>query len=352
MEINIQEIAAKAFLGNTIHAYSIAILIVVGAVVLAKISRYVLEHKLAKWANQTENKIDDLVVDVLLRPVVFLITIFGVYIAIDYLVFPEGVEKWIKVFLQVLIAFKVTASVSYLTALLIDYYFDKNKSLKHNTNLRVMSKVMVKVLLWIMVFILVVTNLGYNLNSLIASLGIGGVAIALAVKGTLEDVFSSVSIYLDRPFQIGDYIVIGDKKGTVKSIGMKTTRLQTLQGEELVVPNAVLTGKEVQNFRKMKKRRNSFQIGILYETPLKQVKKVPEIIKEVIDKQEKAEFARAHFSTFGDFSLIYDIVYTVDTGDYAEFMDIQQAINLEIMTRFEKEKIEFAYPTQKVFVSK
>ena len=350
--MDLSTFVAQVYFGNTVQAYAIAISIVVGARIVARLAKFILESKLAKLAMRTVNKADDLVVDVLLRPVIFLITIFGVYVAIDYLIFPEGADKWIKVFLQILIAFKLTASISYITSLVIDFYFDKEKNLKNNTNLRVMSKVGVKVLLWVIVFILVVTNLGYNLNSLIAGFGIGGVAIALAVQGILGDLFSSISIYIDRPFQIGDYIVIGSKKGTVKSIGLKTTRIKTLQGEELVVPNAILTSTEVENFRKMKKRRISFEIGILYETPLEKVKKIPEMIEKIIIKQEKTTFDRAHFSTFGDFSLIYGIVYFVDSGEYKEYLDIQQSINIELMEQFEKEKIEFAYPTQKVFVAK
>ncbi len=345
-------ILSQVYFENSVQTYLIALGIVIGARIIAKIAKYILENKLAQWAKKTENKIDDLIVDVLLRPVAFLITIFGVYIAVDFIFLPEGLEKWLKVFLQILIALKVTASLSYLLSLIIDYYFDNNCNLKDNTNLRAMSKIAVKILLWIIVFILVVTNLGYNLNSLIAGLGIGGVAIALAVKGILEDIFSSASIYIDRPFQIGDYIIFGTDSGTVKSIGMKTTRLQTLQGEELVIPNASLTSNNIQNFRKLKKRRVSFQIGILYETPLAKVKKLPETIEKIIENQDNATFDRAFFTTFGDFSLIYEIVYYVDSGDIKEYLAVQQSINFELMNKFEKEKIEFAYPTQKVFVAK
>jgi len=343
---------SEIYFGNTVQAYLTAVGIVLGALIIAKIAKFILENRLIKWAEKTKNKMDDLVIDVLLRPIVFLITIFGVYLAVDYLVFPESTEKWIKVILQIVIAFKLTASVSYLCSLIIDFYFEKTRSLKSNTNLRVMSKVAIKILLWMVVFISVITNLGYDLNSLIAGLGIGGVAIALAVKGILEDLFSSVSIYLDRPFQIGDYIVLGTESGTVKSIGMKTTRLKTLQGEELVVPNATLTSTNIQNFRKLRKRRVAFQIGILYETPLATVKKVPEIIQKIIDKQENATFDRAFLTTLGDFSLIYDVVYYVDSGDMKEYLSVQQLINFAVMDKFEKEKIEFAYPTQKVFVAK
>lgn len=343
---------SQVYFGNTVQAYAIALGIVLSSVLIAKIAKFILENKLVKWAEKTKHKIGKLVVDILLRPLVFLITIIGVYIAVDYLFLPASIEKWIKAFFQILIALKLTSSVSYLIGLLIDYYFDQHKHLHNNTNLRAISKVTVRVLLWVSIFIVVVTNLGYNLNSLLAGLGIGGVAIAFAVQGILQDLFSSVSIYIDRPFQIGDYIVVGEKKGTVQSIGMKTTRIKTLQGEELVIPNAMLTGKEIENFRKMQERRIVFLFGIVYETPLAKLKKIPKMIEEIVVKHENARFDRAHFTTFGDFSLNFEVVYFINSAEYNDYMDLQQAINFELMEQFEKEKIEFAYPTQKVLVAR
>ena len=342
----------QEYFGNTIENYLIALLIVVGAALLAKFFKIILETRLAKWAKSTTNTVDDLIIEVVLRPIVPLITLIGLYFAIGYLVFSPNVDKWAKVILQVLIALKVTSSLLHVLYLFVDSYFNRNVNLKSNANFRYLTKKVVSIVVWVLVFILIITNLGYNLNSLLAGLGIGGIAIALAVQNVLGDLFGSVSIFVDRPFQIGDFIVVGDKKGTVKAIGMKTTRLNTLQGEELVLPNAMLTSKEIQNFRKMKKRRIVFQIGVTYETSVAKIKKIPEMIGKIISSKETCTLNRIHFATFGDFSLNFEIVYFVSTGDYAKYMDTQQAINLEIMEAFEKEKIEFAYPTQKVFVAK
>lgn len=342
----------KVYFGNTVQNYLIVLSLVVGSLLIAKILELILYKKLSIWVEKTPNKIDDLVFEVILKPIVFLVTVLGFYISIGYLNIPLGIEKWIKVFLQILIAFKVTASFSHLLKLIVDYYFEKNVNLNSNTNLRYITKKSISLLLWLIVLIVIVTNLGYNLNSLIAGLGIGGIAIALAVQNILGDLFGSISIFVDRPFQIGDFIVVGDKKGTVKNIGMKTTRLTTLQGEELVLPNALLTSSEIQNFRKMKKRRIVFNFGVLYETPLKKVKAIPGIVTKIFENKENIELDRVHFATLGDFSLNFEIVYYVNNGDYAEYMDIQQSVNLDLMESFQKEKIEFAYPTQKVFVAK
>lgn len=350
--MNLSNYANQIYFDNTLQDYAVAFLIILSALFCAKILKIILETRLEKYVQSTSNKVDDLIVDIILKPFVFLITVIGVYFAIFYLNIPIGIAKWLKIILQILIAFKIAGSVSRILAILLDYYFDQNNNLKTNTNLRYIAKKTITIVLWILVIILIVTNLGYNLNSVLAGLGIGGIALALAVQNILGDLFGSISIFLDRPFQIGDFIVIGDKKGTVKSIGMKTTRITTLQGEELVIPNATLTSTDIQNFRKMKERRVVFQIGVLYETPVAKIKKIPKIIEEIISKKEKCRFDRAHFALFGEFSLIFEIVYFVNSGEYMDYMNIQQAVNLELMEQFAKDKIEFAYPTQKVFVAK
>lgn len=350
--MDFSQILSQNYFGNSVENYLIALAIILGSILIAKILKFILEKKLSDFVTKTPNKIDDLLVDVLLRPIVFILTIVGLYVALEYLAIPESFNKWIKGFFQIIIAIKITSSLSKILVLILDYYFEKHPHLQNNTNLLYISKKSIAFLLWLVVIILIITNLGYNVNSLIAGLGIGGIAIALAAQNILGDLFSSISIFVDKPFQIGDFIVVGTQKGTVKSIGMKTTRLTTLQGEELVLPNALLTAQEVQNFRKMKKRRIVFQFGVLYETPLKKLKEIPQLVKEIFEDKAKAELDRVHFSTLGDFSLNFEVVYFLTTGDYNEYMDMQQSINLDLMESFEKHKIQFAYPTQKIFVAK
>ena len=200
--------------------------------------------------------------------------------------------------------------------------------------------------------LLILSNLGFDITTLIASLGIGGVAIALAVQSILSDLFNSLSIYVDKPFTVGDFIIVGDHMGTVQKIGLKTTRIQALQGEEIVISNSELTSSRVRNFKQMQKRRIVFAFGVTYDTSTEKVKKIPEMVKNAIDPLEKAEYDRAHFKNFGDSSLDFEVVYYVLTGDYTEYMDIQQSINLRIMEEFEKEGIEMAFPTRTVHLVK
>ena len=203
-----------------------------------------------------------------------------------------------------------------------------------------------------MAVILILSNLGYNVNSLVASLGIGGIAVALAVQNILSDIFCSFTIYLDKPFVVGDRIVLDKYSGYVKKIGIRTTRIETLEGDELVVSNKDLTSSRIRNYKKMQRRRIVFQVGVEYETKAEKLKQIPKMIKQIIDNIEVIDFARVHFKEFGDSSLIFEIVYYTNSNDYDVYMDKQQELNLAIVEKFEEEKINIAYPTQTVFIKK
>ena len=199
---------------------------------------------------------------------------------------------------------------------------------------------------------MVLSNLGYNVTTLVAGLGIGGLAIAFALQKVLEDIFSSVSIYFDKPFEIGDFIIVGEQMGVVKKIGIKSTRIQALQGEEIVISNRELTSVRIQNFKRMEKRRVAFSFGVLYSTSNAKLKKAIEMVKKIVEKAEHADLDRVHFKAFGSSSLDFEVVYYLKSRDYNVYMDTQQEINFAIKEAFEKEKIEFAYPTQTIHLAK
>lgn len=207
-----------------------------------------------------------------------------------------------------------------------------------------------RVALWSFILLLILENLGIEVTALLTGLGIGGVAIALAVQNILGDLFASLSIVVDKPFVIGDYIVVDDLMGTVENIGLKTTRVRSLWGEQLVFPNSNLLQSRIRNFKRMDERRVLFKIGVLYETPPEKLAALPGLIRETIETQSPVRFDRAHFQGFGDSSLNYEIVYFVLSSDYNKYMDIQQAINLELVRRCAAEGIGFAYPTRTVYV--
>ena len=195
-------------------------------------------------------------------------------------------------------------------------------------------------------------NLGFDISAVIAGLGIGGIAIALAAQAILGDLFSYFVIFFDRPFEVGDFIVVGDKVGTVEYTGIKTTRIRALSGEQMVFSNTDLTNSRIHNFKKMERRRVVFSLGVIYQTTADQLEEIPKIVRGIIEKQNDTTFDRGHFKSYGDFSLNFEFVYFVIGSDYVKYMDTQQAINMEIYRTFEQKGIEFAYPTQTLFVSK
>ncbi|MCK4428221.1 MAG: mechanosensitive ion channel family protein, partial [candidate division Zixibacteria bacterium] len=193
---------------------------------------------------------------------------------------------------------------------------------------------------------------GFKISTVIAGLGIGGIAVALAAQAILGDLFSYFSILFDRPFEVGDFIILDDYLGTIEHIGIKTTRVRSLGGEQLVFSNADLTNSRLRNYKRMAKRRVVFKLGVTYQTTLEQVKEIPTIIKNIIQNITDTVFDRAHFSSYGDFSLVFETVYYVLSRDYNKYMNIQQEINFAIKEEFEKRGIEFAYPTQTLFLEK
>ncbi len=202
----------------------------------------------------------------------------------------------------------------------------------------------------VIVVLLALQNMGVDVTAMIAGLGIGGIAIALALQNVLGDLFGSLSIILDKPFVVGDFIITGDKMGTVEQIGLKTTRVRALSGEQLIFANSDLLGSRIQNFKRMQERRVVFTIGVTYGTTMDQAKQIADILKEIVEAQQGVRFDRAHFKAFGAFSLDFEVVYWMLDPDYNKYMDMQQAINLEIGRRLQAIKVEFAFPTQTLYL--
>ncbi|KAA9134190.1 mechanosensitive ion channel family protein [Marinihelvus fidelis] len=210
----------------------------------------------------------------------------------------------------------------------------------------------VQLVLWSTVVLLLLDNLGVDITALVAGLGIGGVAVALAVQNILGDLFASLSIVIDKPFVVDDFLVVGDFLGSVEHIGLKTTRLRSLSGEQLVFSNNDLLTSRIRNYGRMAERRVVFSLGVTYQTPIEKLKLIPNIVREAVEAEDNTRFDRSHFMKYADFSLNYESVFYVGSPDYNIYMDIQQAIFFRIHERFAEEGIEFAYPTQTLYVSR
>lgn len=207
------------------------------------------------------------------------------------------------------------------------------------------------VALWTLAVLVAVDNLGFDVTALVAGLGIGGVAIALATQSILGDLFASLSIVIDKPFVVGDFIRVGDDLGAVERIGLKTTRVRSLSGEELIFGNADLLQSRIRNYRRMDERRVLFRIGVVYQTSAATLREIPALVRSIIEAQPSTRFDRAHFAEFGASEYVFEFVYFVLSPDYNLYMDVQQNINHEIVAAFEERAIEFAYPTRTVFLA-
>jgi len=343
-----------SFVGNTIGAYAMALFVFFLVYIVLLVFRKGVLKKLKGLAEKTKTDFDDLLVEIVsaVGPPLYLLLSAG--IALQFIQHPSWVKNigyWVALFVVVYSAMKALSRV-------IDYFFAKiiKKRLEEDGTfdlsvIKLLGKGL-KGILWAVAILLVVQNLGYDVTALIAGLGIGGIAIAFALQGILSDVFASFSIYFDKPFQTGDFIVVGNDMGTIKHIGLKSTRIQTLEGEELIMSNKELTEARIKNYRGFEKRRMTFSFGIKYETPTEKVRAIPQMVKEIIGKIELAEIYRIHFTDFGDFSLNFNTVYYIASGDFTVHKDVQHEINIALMERFEKEGIEFAYPTQTVYLKK
>ncbi len=208
-----------------------------------------------------------------------------------------------------------------------------------------------KVFLWVVVVLSMLSNVGVNITAFVASLGVGGIAIALAMQNILGDVFASLSIAVDKPFEVGDFIVVGSLSGTVEHVGLKTTRIRSLGGEQIVMANAEMIGSTIQNYKRLLERRIVFEIGLTYTCSALQAREVTQRIEHIISQQERARFDRCHFRSFGESALEFEVVYIVLDPSYNIYMDIQQDINLAIMDAFNEIGVSFAFPSRTVYVA-
>src|SRR5688572_20114530 len=341
----------KIFLGNTIRDWVIAISIIIGSILIIRLIKKIVVTQLKRWSQRTNATIDDFLVLSIERSVLPFIYILMIYLGLSYLSFGEKTQNILRIAILVAGTFFTIRLITSILTYLVENFTRTQEDAEIKKKQARGIIIIVKIIFWTMGVIFLIDNLGYDITTLVAGLGIGGIAIALAAQAVLGDLFSYFVIFFDKPFEIGDFIIIGDKMGTVEYVGIKTTRIRALSGEQLVVSNTDLTNSRVQNYKRMEKRRVVFSIGVLYETPAEKLKKIPGAIKSIIESQSDLQFDRVHFSTFGDFSLNFEIVYYIPGADYNLYMDRQQTINLAIFEEFQKEKVGFAYPTQKIYLN-
>ncbi len=346
-----QDILQKTFFQNRILDYlSFLIALVVGIIIVRIFKSFILRH-VKIWADKTETAIGDFLIYTIEKQLLPLFYFAAFYLSIRFLTLNPALEKGINTLSAILLT---VLGVRFLLAIIIkgleNYWLKKYEDVAKKGALKGIITV-IKIIVWGFALLILLDNLGIKITPLIAGLGVGGIAIAIATQEILGDLFSYFVIFFDRPFEIGDFIAIDDYLGTVEYIGIKTTRIRSLSGEQLVFSNTDLTNSRIRNYKRMANRRVVFRLGVTYQTSPQQLKEIPGIIKDIIESIDGTIFDRAHFFSYGDFSLIFEIVYYVIGNDYKKYMDIQQEINLKIKEEFEKRGIEFAYPTQTLYIS-
>jgi small-conductance mechanosensitive channel len=305
----------------------------------------------ARMQTTAETELLEIPVQVLSRTTLLLLTLLAVFVGSQWLTMGTTTQRIL--ISAITIALFWQAGIWMTTAASIWLDRKRRRSLASDRaavgSLGIISFVM-NVAIWAMVLLLTLDNLGIDITALIAGLGIGGIAVALAVQNVLGDLFASLSITLDRPFVVGDFLIVGDFLGSVEYIGIKSTRLRSLGGEQIIISNSDLLGSRVRNYGRMHERRVVFETRVTYETAPEHLERIPQIIRKIIEAQADTRFDRSHFAKHAAASLDYETVYYVLSGDYNKYMDIQQAINLRLHRELLGLGIEFAYPTQKLYV--
>lgn len=338
-------------LGNSVRTWLIsAALLLAFAAAVATVRRFVA-GRAEDLSRRTENSLDDAVAAAVAATKTVLVLFVAIFLASRPLSLPDRVSAW----LGSLAIAAALIQVGFWTVAWLDVTLRSLKERKWGDDPAASSTFSfvhyaMNVAVWAIVLLLLLENLGVDISALVAGLGIGGIAVALAIQNILGDLFATFTILLDKPFVIGDSLAVDDLSGTVQSIGLNSTRLTSITGEQLVFSNKDLLQSRIRNYGRMEERRIKFQIGIVYRTPPEVVERIPDMIRAAVESHELTRFDRSHFKEFGGSALIFETVFYMTVPDYKAYMDIQQTVNLELMRRFAAAGIEFAYPTQHVFL--
>lgn len=346
-----EEFLEKSYYGNTVQNYLIAAGVILIGLIVVRIVNYIIDHRLKKLTQSTDNVVDDYVIESVDRFGIPVLHFLVIYMGIKSLNLSDQAAEILRIATLVFVIFFAVRFISTTILMLLKSYVRSQENGEEKVKQLGGVMLIINAFVWIVGLLLLLDNVGVDVTAMIAGLGIGGIAIALAAQNILGDLFNYFVIFFDRPFEIGDFIIIDDKMGVIEYIGIKTTRIKSLSGEQLVFSNSDLTSSRIHNYKRMQRRRVVFKISVIYQTSLEQVKEIPAVLRAAVEAQELTQFDRAHFQAYGESSLDFEVVYFVLSSDYNQYMDVQQAINLYIFEKFQNMGVEFAYPTRTLFVS-
>lgn len=346
------EFMNQAILGNTLMQWTLATSVLLLGFILLRLAKRVATNRLAALASKTDTQWDDIIAGAIKQTRTLFLLVVSIFLGSMFLQLPDRLHSIFQVTFIIFLLIQLGIWLTVITISMVEHY-SKRTLAKNPAAATTMNAVgfISRIVIWSVIALVALDSLGINVTTVVAGLGIGGVAVALAVQNILGDLFASLSIILDKPFVIGDFLIIDEHLGGVEYIGLKTTRIRSLSGEQLIFSNSDLLKSRIRNYGRMFERRVVFNIGVTYSTPRDKLKRIPELIRAAINAQEKTRFDRSHFMKYGDYALQFETVYYVKSPDYNIYMDIQQSIYFAIHEAFESEQISFAYPTQKLFVA-
>ena len=334
----------QVYYNNTVREYVIALAVIVGGIVLVLSVKKWIIQRLTKWAAKTSGSWDDFIVESISRFGLPLIKWIIVFWGIHLLDLSDRAERIIGILVSILVTYYILRIVSSLVLMFLKSGVSRQENGEQKIKQLGGLMMLINGIIWFLGLVFLLSNWGYEVTPIIAGLGIGGIAVALAAQNILGDLFSYFVIFFDRPFEAGDFITVDDKAGTIEYVGIKTTQLRAVGGEQIIIGNSNLTNSRIHNYKRMVRRRVAFTLNVRYGTSMETLEKIPDLVKSIVLQQQMVTFDRAHFANYHDWSLRFEVVYFVLTADYNKFMDIQQAINLSIYQEFERQDIHFALP--------
>lgn len=342
----------QVYYNNTVSEYLIALAVIIGGAILVLGLKKFIIRRLQTWAAKTAGTWDDFIIESMSRFVVPILQWTIIYWAIHLLDLSDRTEHFIQIGTSIIVTYFVLRLISSIVMLLLKSGVRKQE--RGEIKIKQLGGLMmiINVFIWFLGVVFLLSNWGIEVTPIIAGLGIGGIAIALAAQNILGDLFSYFVIFFDRPFEAGDFIIVDDKMGTIEYVGIKTTQIRALGGEQIIIGNSNLTNSRIHNYKRMVQRRIIFSLDVEYGTPMESLRKIAPMLKSIIQKHKLTTFDRAHFAYYKDWSLRFEVVYYVLSADFNTYMDIQHEINFEIYEEFEKQKINFAFPTQSMLIKR
>jgi small-conductance mechanosensitive channel len=343
----------RVWYGAPVRQWLLATAVLAVVYLTLAVLRRVGVRRLEALSARTETDWDDLAAEIVRRTRPYFLAAIAIYAATRVVAPPREVTRLLGAAAVIVVLLQAGVWGNGIIGFGAEHYIRTRSSTDSGTRTTIRAVgYAARFVLWGLLVVTALQNFGINVTALVTGLGIGGIAIALAVQNILGDLFAALAIVLDKPFVVGDSVQVDNITGTIEHVGLKTTRIRSVNGEQVIISNADLLRSRIRNHQRMQDRRAVFHVDVAYDTPAEKVERIPALVREAIEKQSPVRFGRCHFLVWTDSALRLEVVYHVLDADYDRYADIQHAINIELLRRFASEKIDFAFPSRTVIVKR